>query len=148
MTFEQALNRMAALCSCSEHCESDIREKLQKAAMPVQDIDRVIDTLYAENYLNTARYCHAFARDKLRFSHWGRMKIEQGLRIKHLPPADIKEALTDLPDDEYENILQDVLKQKDRMLTDEDEYIRNGKLIRFATARGFTLDEIRHHLNL
>lgn len=150
MTFEEAFSRMAALCSVSEHCESEIREKLQKAAMPAHDIQRVIDALYDGAYLDTARYCRAFSRDKLRFAHWGRIKIQQALRMKGLPDSDIRQALNDLDEelgDEYRQVLREALEQKERTLHDEDDYTRRGKLIRFATSRGFTPDEILNALD-
>ncbi|MCR5180766.1 MAG: RecX family transcriptional regulator [Bacteroidaceae bacterium] len=132
---------MAALCSTSEHCESEIREKLQRAAVSDADIERVVERLYDERFLDTARYCHAFALDRMRFAHWGRVKIQQALRLKKLPEPDIRQALDELPDAEYQHILQEVLAQKRRTLREEDEYILRGKLIRFAAGRGFTLDE-------
>ena len=150
LSFDEGFSRMAALCSVSEHCESEIREKLQKVAMPVHDIQRVIDALYDGGYLDTARYCRAFARDKLRFAHWGRIKIQQALRLKGLPDSDIRQALSDLDEelgDDYRRILKDALEQKERTLHDEDDYTRRGKLIRFAASRGFTMDEILDQLS-
>ena len=155
---------MAALCSVSEHCESEIREKLQKAAMPAHDIQRVIDALYDDGYLDTARYCRAFSRDKLRFAHWGRIKIQQALRLKGLPDSDIRQALNDLDEelgDDYHRILRETLDQKARSLglsladddPDDDDceasdrYARRQKLIRFAVNRGFTMDEILGQLS-
>lgn len=132
---------MAALCSVGEHCASEIREKLQRAALPAEEIQRVVDRLTEERYLDTARYCRAFSRDKLRFAHWGRVKIEQALHTKGLPETDIREALDELPADEYVQILKDVLQQKARSLHDKDDYTRRGKLLRFAAGRGFTLAE-------
>ena len=141
---------MAALCSVSEHCESEIREKLQKVGMFDADIQRLIDALYDGGYLDTARYCRAFSRDKLRFAHWGRIKIQQALRMKGLPDGDIRQALSALDEelgDEYRSILKEALEQKSRTLHDEDDYTRRGKLIRFAASRGFTPDEILDILN-
>ncbi len=111
---------MAAFCSLSEHCESDVREKLQKVVLSSTDIQRIIDRLYDDGFLDTARYCRAFSRDKLRFSHWGRVKIQQALRMKGLPDADIRQALQDLTDElgpEYRQILQSLLEQKARSLS-------------------------------
>ena len=142
MTFEQALSRMAALCSASEHCESEIREKLQKAAMSDSDIERIVARLYDEQYLDTARYCRAFAHDRLRFARWGRLKIQQALRMKRLPNADISDALQELPENEYRQALNETIAQKERSLHDEDSFTRRGKLMRFAASRGFTADEI------
>ena len=147
MTYEQALGRMAALCSTAEHCESEIREKLQRAALTETDIQRIVDYLYDEQYMDTARYCRAFAHDRLRFAHWGRVKIQQSLRQRGLPESDIQYALDDLPSDEYNGVLEGLLEQKARSLHDEDDYTRRGKLIRFAAGRGFTIDEVLHALN-
>ncbi len=150
LSFDEGLSRMAALCSVSEHCESEVREKLQKVAMPTADIQRIVDRLYDDDYLNTARYCRAFSRDKLRFAHWGRIKIQQALRMKGLPDADIRQALNDLDEElgeEYRSILEEALEQKSRTLHDEDDYTRRGKLIRFAASRGFTPDEILDIIN-
>ena len=147
MTYEQALGRMAALCSTAEHCESEIREKLQRAALPETDIQRIVDYLYDEQYMDTARYCRAFVHDRLRFAHWGRVKIQQALRQRGLPDNDIRQALADLPADEYCRVLEELLEQKARSLHEEDDYTRRGKLIRFAAGRGFTIDEVLHALN-
>ena len=145
MSYDEGLSRMAALCSVSEHCESEIREKLLKAAVSDDDAQRIIDRLTDEGYLDSARYCRAFSRDKLRFSHWGRLKIQQALRAKGLPGDDIREALSALDQelgDDYGAILRNTLEQKNRTLRDTDDYVRRGKLIRFAASRGFTMDEI------
>lgn len=147
MDYDTALSRMAALCSLSEHCESEIRQKLQKAAISVDDSDRIIDKLYEDGYLDTARYCHAYAKDQLRFAHWGRIKIEQALRMKKLPSSDIRKALEELDEEEYKRVLEGVMRQKARTLSDEDEYVRRGKLMRFAAGRGFTPDEIMNYFD-
>lgn len=139
---------MAAFCSISEHCESEVRERLQKAGVSPDESDRIVDYLYDEQYLDAARYCRAFSRDRLRFAHWGRVKIQQALRLKGLPDGDIRPALAELPAEEYQSILRSILQQKRRSLPDdEDAYTLKGKLIRFATGRGFTMDEISEHLD-
>ena len=147
MDFTTALSRMAALCSISEHCESEIREKLQRVDMTEADIQRVVDQLYDEQYLDTERYCRAFANDKLRFAHWGRLKIQQALRMKGLPDSDIRQALDELPEEEYENVLSSLVRQKLRSIHDEDEYTRRGKLVRFLAGRGFAINEVLDYLD-
>lgn len=145
-SFDTAFSRMAALCSASEHCASEIREKLQRAAVPAEEIQRVVDRLTEERYLDTTRYCRAFSRDKLRFARWGRVKIEQALHAKGLPEEEIRRAINDLPEEEYTQILKDLLEQKNRSLRHEDDYTRRGKLLRFAAGRGFTMGEVMEAL--
>lgn len=142
--FDQALYKMAALCSTAEHCESEVREKLRRMGLPEAEADRIIDRLYDERYIDTSRYCHAYVRDKFRFAHWGRVKIEQGLKLKRLPEADIRQALaTELPPDDYRRLLLQTIQQKADSLPDEpNDYNRRAKLIRFAVGRGFALSEV------
>ena len=142
LTLDEAFNRMAALCSVSEHCESDVRERLRRAAMSAEGIQSIVDRLYDEQYLDAARYCRAFSRDRLRFSHWGRMKIQHALRQKGLPDADIRQALSELPEDEYRLILTGVLEQKAASLGSGDDAACRAKLVRFALQRGFTMEEV------
>jgi regulatory protein len=66
--------------------------------------------------------------------------------MKGLPDADISDALHDLPENEYRQVLDDTIAQKERSLHDEDNYARRGKLMRFAASRGFTADEIMNAL--
>ena len=142
-SFQQALQKMAALCSTAEHCESEIREKLSRAGMGADDADRIIDRLYDEDFINTERYCHAFVRDKFRHARWGRVKIEQALRQKKLPGSDIRQALEEeLPETDYHDLLRHLIQQKaDTLPADTDAYARRAKLFRFALARGFTMSE-------
>ena len=142
MTYDVALSRMAALCSTGEHCESDIRRRLQRADVAEEDIERLVEYLYEEHYLDTARYCRAYAHDQLRFAHWGRVRIQEALRQKGLPESDIRTALGELPQEEYRGVLADLLRQKLRTLHDADDYVRRNKLIRYAAGRGFEMDEI------
>lgn len=140
--FESVLARMMALCSKAEHCENDIRNKIRDAALSDDDKEEIIAKLYAANFLNAARYCNAYAQDQFRFAGWGKLKIRQALRYKGLPGEDIQQALDEIPEEEYEAKLRSILETKDRSLHETNEYIRRGKLTRFAASRGFSYDEI------
>lgn len=151
MTFETALPRMAALCSSAEYCEKDLREKMRRGGLPDADADRVIDRLYDEGFLSKERFCHAYVRDKMRFAHWGRVKIKMGLRQKGLPAEDIAAAIAEEMDEdsartEYLQKMKSAIEAKARSLKDEDPRPRRAKLIRFALSRGYTIDELEDYL--
>ena len=55
-------------------------------------IDKIIDRLKAEKYIDEARYCRSFINDKLRFNKWGRKKIEFALKQKQIPLELISDA--------------------------------------------------------
>lgn len=141
LTFEQALSRAASLCSTSEHCIADIREKLSRWGIVPADADKIIDQLIDEKYIDESRYAMAYARDKLRFSHWGRVKIRMMLRMQHIPEQFIREALNDFDSQEYNEIARNVIMNKAGN-ADLDDYTSRAKVIRFALQRGFEMEEI------
>lgn len=142
LTFEQALQRAASLCSSSEHCISDIEEKLYRWGVDKADSEKVIDTLLDEKYIDETRYAIAYTRDKLRFSHWGRIKIRTMLRAQHISEADVNNAFDDIDQEEYLGILESIINKKRQTMDDTESYASRAKLIRFAMQRGFEMHEI------
>jgi regulatory protein len=142
LTYEQALTRATSLCSASEYCIHDINEKLYRWGISNTDSERIIDYLLDEKYIDEARYAQAYTNDKLRFSHWGRIKIKSMLRMKHISDRDINNAFDNITEEEYESILRDIIKGKAKSEGDAEDYASRAKIIRFALQRGFEMGEI------
>lgn len=142
LTYEQALTRVTSLCSASEYCIHDINEKLYLWGISNTDSERIIDYLLDEKYIDEARYAQAYTNDKLRFSHWGRIKIKSMLRMKHISDRDINNAFDNITEEEYESILRDIIKGKAKSEGDAEDYASRAKIIRFALQRGFEMGEI------
>lgn len=146
MTYEQALNKAAALCSGTEYCERQIEEKLRRWEIDEADAARILQYLKEEKYIDSERFCRAFTSDKLRYNRWGRFKIRMALRQLGLPDEDIDSALADIDENEYLDILNKVLDAKARTLRDTDPYARRTKLVRHAASHGFETDLILDRL--
>ena len=136
-TYEQMLFKASAYCATAEHCEADVRTKLQTWACAPEHIDKIIDYLKNENFLNEQRYCNAFVRDKFRFNQWGKTKIAIMLRSKNIAEETIAEAIEQIDDETYQQTVTTLLQTKLKGLKYRDEYDRKAKLIRFAQGRGF-----------
>ena len=136
-TYEQMLFKASAYCATAEHCEADVRTKLQTWACAPEHIDKIIDYLKNENFLNEQRYCNAFVRDKFRFNQWGKTKIAMMLRTKNIAEETIAEAIEQIDDATYQQTVTTLLQTKLKGLKYRDEYDRKAKLIRFAQGRGF-----------
>lgn len=136
-TYEQMLFKASAYCATAEHCEADVRTKLQTWACSPEHIDKIIDYLKQENFLNEQRYCNAFVRDKFRFNQWGKTKIAMMLRTKNIAEETIAEAIDQIDDETYQQTVTTLLQTKLKGLKYRDEYDRKAKLIRFAQGRGF-----------
>lgn len=136
ITPEAAQLRMADLCARAEHCEHEIREKLRRLGLSYRDIEEIIDNLIEERFIDDSRFAKSFARDKMKFSGWGRLKIRQGLLLKRLDLEDIDDALDSLDEDEYEEVLERVARSKAKSL-DLTEHDDRVKLYRALLSRGF-----------
>lgn len=147
MTPEKALNIAAGICSRKECCTQDIKEKLQKWELPEDEIARVLACLHRHKFIDDRRFATFYARDKFRFNKWGRQKIAQMLRQKQIDPAIIREALDQLPSEDYDATCLALLKGKLKTLKDDTPIRIKGKLVRFAAGRGFGLDTINRCLS-
>lgn len=148
ITETEALNRMAAYCSVAEHCRAEIAEKLQRWGIAYQVIERILQRLEQEKYIDEERFCRAFISDKYRFAKWGKIKIGQALQQKKISSVVYRTFLNEIDEDEYLSILCDLLNSKRKSVRAENDYELNGKLIRFALSRGFEMKDIRHCIDI
>ncbi len=145
-TVEQAFRRMTRLCSRGEYCVYDIRQKLRGMELSKEGEEAVIQQLKEKRFIDETRYARGFISDKLRFNRWGRKKIELVLYQKQLPGEIIEKAFMDFLEEDLSASLPDLLKKKWPTLTGASVYEKEGKLIRFALGRGFSIDENRRCL--
>lgn len=142
VTEDALLNKMAAYCAVAEHCRLEVLEKILKQDVPLEIAERIVDRLESEHYIDEARYCRAYANDKLRFSGWGKMKIRQGLYAKRIPDRLIVTCLNELDEAAYLDILKELIAVKRRSVKGRNEYEITAKLVRFAVGRGFELKDV------
>lgn len=143
MTADEILYKLAARCSTSEQCLSDIEAKLGRYDLTEEERTRILRHLVEEKYIDDRRYAEAFVRDKYRFNKWGRIKIAQGLRMKNIDSETISTALEAIDEEEYLEILGDLIKAKRKSTKGRSDYEVNAKLCRFATGRGFEYEAIK-----
>ena len=143
----EALNKAAAYCTLCERCISEVKSKLDAWGVSYSSQQTIIDRLIDEKFIDEKRYSSAYVNDKLRFNHWGRIKIRAKLKEKKVPQEEITTALENIDDEEYNNILQTVLNNKSKEIKENIDIKRKEKLLRFAASRGFEPSLIMKQLN-
>lgn len=145
-TAEEMMQRMAGLCAASEQCTFDIEKKLRRAELSEEEVRYILRRLHEERFIDDGRYAGAFARDKVRFSSWGRLKIRQALRAKRISDREISEALASIDDGDYAEAAERAGEAKARSL-DLSEYNDRVKLMRHLLSRGFEIEVCRRSLS-
>lgn len=149
MDVKEALTRLSAYCSVAERCRADVKEKLFRWGLDGEAGESIVLALEKDRFLDEKRYCRAFIRDKYLFARWGKVKIEQALRAKHIA-SDVYAPLLDevVEEDDYLSGLRSLLASKRKSIRAGSAREMEGKLIRFALGRGFEMDDIRRCMDV
>lgn len=134
------------ICSTMEKCKFEIRLKIKSWGYTGTETEEIINELIREKFIDELRFATFFANDKFRFNKWGRIKIRYELTQKQIPSDIIETALEKIDDNEYNEILVNLLESKAKSVNSESEFERNSKLIKFAQSKGFEYEEIRKAL--
>lgn len=147
LTPETARSAMAALCARAEHCRADILERLVRQGLSETLARDIADRLERDGFIDESRYARAFARDKLRYSRWGRLKIRAALQARKLSRTDIDAALEAICTEEYTEAFEAAARSRLRSLDNEEPRARREKLARFLLSRGFETETVIRRLN-
>lgn len=139
---KSAFSQLSFLCSRMEKCSSDVYEKLKKLGLTDDEALPVLEKLRADQYVDDERFARAYVKDKFRFNHWGRQKIEYMLRSKRIAGDIISAALDEIESENYSEALKKILLEKSRTIKYKDEFDRRNKLLRFAMGRGFESEAV------
>lgn len=148
MSGKEAYQKLTDLCARGEHCQHEMTEKMRRWGVSDEEQAQVMARLIDGRYVDDARYTHAFVYDKIRYSKWGRRKVEQALWMKHIDATIIRQELDAVDDEEYTAVLKPLLRQKRRSTRASSDYELNMKLIKFAISRGFTMDIIKQCMDV
>ena len=137
---EAALEKARRFCNYQERCTSEVIQRLKEWNVTGTDADKILEALRDETLLDDARFAKAFVRGKFRIKNWGAGKIQAGLRTKAIPDDLIKEAMSELPQEDQDDKLLALLEKKNNQLKEPNLQKRKTKLAAFAMQKGYRGD--------
>jgi len=135
--INSALKKAMALCAGREYCSEDIRAKLNSWGINNPDADDIISKLIRDNFINDKRYIEAFVKDKYHHNKWGKVKIAAHLRAKKIGAEYVESALAMLDENEYRQMIRDILASHRKFIKAKNQFELKGKLLRFGLSKGF-----------
>lgn len=138
-TPEQALQKLKHYCAYQERSHAEVKERLYQYGLFKKDVEEIIATLIEENYLNEERFACAFVRGKFKFKQWGRVKITHALKQKQVSTYNIKHALKEIDEEEYQETILKLATQKWDSIKGEgiNRFVKMSKTTDFLLQRGF-----------
>lgn len=100
-TLNEAQQKLEYYCAYQERCHDEVQHKLRGMNMIPDAIDVIIVHLIAHDFLNEERFACSFARGKHRIKAWGKIRIINELKFRHISKYNIDTALKQITEDEY-----------------------------------------------
>jgi len=140
ITPKQALARIRKLCSTQEKCSFYVYQKLSDWGFENMAIEKIINSLIEDKFVDDNRFAKSFVREKFRFNNWGRIKITYALKQKRIPESTINLALEEIEEEEYLQVLETELIKKKKSIKAKNQFDLKGKLLRFGQSKGFEFE--------
>jgi regulatory protein len=136
---EAALQKLQAYCAYQERCHQEVISKLYELGYRGDAADEIIAKLIGDNFLNEERFAIAYARGKYRIKQWGKVRIRQELKMRHIPDYSIRKAMTAIDTEGlYLETLKNVIRLKSKDYEGDSQ--KKEKLAAHAMRRGFEPD--------
>ncbi|WP_164108067.1 MULTISPECIES: regulatory protein RecX [Sphingobacterium] len=137
LTPNQAKLRAEAYCAYQERSQQEVRDKLHNWGLHIEDVEQIISDLISTNFLNEERFAKAFTQGKFRIKGWGKIKIQQHLKVKRVSAPLIKIALQQIDLDDYEQKLTDLIQRKVGDNLSQLSLAERAKLVRYLQSKGY-----------
>lgn len=148
LSLPVALEKIKNWCAYQERSHFETKSKLFEFGLPTAEVEEVIAILISENFLNEERFAEAFTRGKFRIKHWGKNKIKNELKQRHVSDYSIKKALKQIDDDDYYNTLKKLIAKKTSETKEKNEFKKKSKVFQYALSRGFESNLISEIIKL
>jgi regulatory protein len=93
--------------------------------------------LIRENFLNEERFARSYAGGKFRVKKWGRKRIVMELKARQISDYCIKKGLSEIPETDYRDTLEQLLEKKRAASKERNAYKRNNELANYAVGKGY-----------
>ena len=140
------LGRIMKYCAGAEKCTHDVTTKLVSWGVSPEEIDVILIKLRKEKFLDDDRYVKRFVEEKWNGDRWGRVKIAHALHQKDIPDHLIEKYFAGISDEEYHEVLNQLLERKWNELKSGNNASDLHRLQMFATGRGFEEELVQEWL--
>lgn len=139
LSANEAKEKALRLLEFRAHSEKELFDKLIRAGAQKEDLPQIIEFLKEYNFLNDREYAKSLARDLQNLKKLGKRRIRDELWSKGIKSEDIDEAVSELPDDDPEELLLLV----ERKLGGSFDKKNVDRAIRYFLYRGYGFDDVK-----
>ena len=136
-TVKEATERIQSYCAIQDRCQWEVEKKMKEWGISDEIIENILTDLILDKFVDEQRFSESFCRGKFRIKKWGKVKIENELKIKNISKNCIDKGLLQIEKKEYIKVLKDLYLKKRDSLKDTNQFIRKGKIVKHLQQKGF-----------
>lgn len=136
-SVKEAIQKMEHFCAYQERCHDEVTSKLWSMKLNSSEIDEIIVHLIEHNFLNESRFACSFARGKHRIKHWGKIRINNELKRRHINQTLINIALKEITPEEYAETFHSLAERHWEAIREKNILKKRKKFCDFLLRRGF-----------
>lgn len=137
ITLQAAIDKLEYYCSYQERCHDEVVQKLYDLGMKTNEIDIVVVHLLQNDFLNEERFSRSFARGKHRIKKWGKIRIVNELKQRHIAAPNIKLALTEISEEQYQETFHTLAEKHWEILKESDGQKKKKKWYDYLLRKGW-----------
>ncbi len=140
-----ALEKLRKYCAYQDRCHNEVRSKLLTLKVYGDDLEEIMSALISEDFLNEERFAKSFARGKFKMKKWGRIKIKNELKKRHVSSYCIQKGMNEIVEEDYLQTIEKLIKRH-RLFSDIHSYGERNKIIQHLQRKGFEYETIQQVL--
>jgi regulatory protein len=133
------LQKLKHFCAYQERAHEEVKTKAYGFGLRKTDVEVLLSRLIEEGYLNEERFALLFAGGHFRTKKWGRVKIGYELKLRRVSEYNIRKALQEIPERDYQRTADQLAEKKWRSIRGQgvNSYVRQSKTRTYLQQRGF-----------
>ena len=135
--IKETKERIQSYCTLQDRCCWEVEKKMREWEVQEDIIENILRDLILEKFIDEQRFSESFCRGKFRIKRWGKVKIKNELRLRKISVSCIEKGLEQIEDEEYYSVLKELYKKKMSSLKEQNQFVRNGKIVKYLQQKGF-----------
>lgn len=147
-SIEEIKRKMERYCIYQDRCHQEVENKLRDFNLIPIAKEEILLHLMHHDFLNEERFAKSYARGKFLIKKYGRVRIRMELKKKQISEYNIKSAMAEIDEEDYEATLNELVEKKNGLITDKNTFKRKQKLTNYLLRKGYESNLVYEKVNL
>jgi len=135
--IQAIIEQLKHYCAIQDRCKWDLIQKTKSLKLSKISTSQILNMLVKEKYLDEERYSKSFCRGKFRIKKWGKIKITNMLKKKHISEINIEKGIQEIIFSEYYDELENQYQKKKESIKEENPFMKKKKIAAYLIRKGY-----------